>query len=84
MKLQAVVKIMLDFRCFMIGLSKMYLFIYSRVECGRLFLRGQNRSTNQRSGIILEVQNRRFCARGHGAHWRMRTKVFNFKKFQWA
>ena len=31
--------------------------LYSRVECGRLFLRGQNRSTNQRSGMILEVLN---------------------------
>ena len=26
--------------------------VYSRVECGRLFLSGENRSTDQRSGII--------------------------------
>ena len=72
--------------CFMIqyiGCAKMPI-LCSRVECGRLFLSGQNRSTYQRSGIILETQNRRFCARGHGTHWCMRTKVLNFKKFQWA
>ena len=47
----------------------------SRVERERLFLRGQNRSTNQRSGMILEVQNQRFSAHARGAHWRMRTKI---------
>ena len=36
---------------------------------------GQNRSTNQRSGMILEVQIQIF-----GAH----VKVFIFKKFQGA
>ena len=56
----------------------------NRVERGRLFLRGQNRSTNQRSGMILEVQNRRFSAHTRGAHWRMRTKVVIFKKLQGA
>ena len=30
--------------------------MYRRVERGRLFLIGQNRSTNERSGMILEVQ----------------------------
>ena len=51
----------------------------NRVECGRPFLSGQNRSTNQRSEMILEAQNRRFSAR---AHRRMRSKLFIFKKFQ--
>ena len=40
-----------------------------------IFLIGQNRSTNQRSGMILEVQIQIF-----GAH----VKVFIFKKFQGA
>ena len=56
----------------------------NRVERERLFLRGQNRATNQRSGMILEVQNRRFSAHARGAHWRIRTKVFIFKKLQEA
>ena len=55
-----------------------------RVERERLFLRGQNRATNQRSGMILEVQNRRFSAHARGAHLRIRTKVFIFKKLQEA
>ena len=42
----------------------------------------QNRSSNQRSGIILEVQIQNFGARG--AHWRTCVKVFIFKKFQGA
>ena len=42
-----------------------------------IFLIGQNRATNQRSGIILEVQIRSFSARR-----RTRVKVFIFKKFQ--
>ena len=49
----------------------------NRVECGRPFLSGQNRSTNQRSEMILEKQNRRFSA-----HRRMCSKLFIFKKFQ--
>ena len=53
--------------------------LYNRVECGRPFLSGQNRSTNQRSEMILEAQNRRFSVRG-----RMRSKLFIFKKFQGA
>ena len=52
-----------------------------RVECGRPFLSGQNRATNQRSGMILDVQNRRFSEHARSAHRRMRTKVFIFKKF---
>ena len=42
----------------------------------KTFLRGQNRSTNQRSGMILEVQNQA-SVRTRAA----RTKVFIFKKF---
>ena len=34
--------------------------MYIRVERGRLFVIGQNRSTNQWLGMILEVQNRSF------------------------
>ena len=39
------------------------------VECGIFFLIGQNRSSNQRSGIILEVQFQNFdvCALRTGA-----------------
>ena len=59
-------------------------FFSIRVECGLLFLNGQNRSTNQRSGMILEVQYRRFSARARGAHRRMRIKVFILKKFHGA
>ena len=34
--------------------------VYSRVECGNFFLIGQNRSSNQRSGMVLEVQFQNF------------------------
>ena len=44
-----------------------------------IFLIGQNRSAIQRSGMILEVQIHIF-----GAHYRMRIKVFIFKKFPGA
>ena len=57
---------------------------YNRVECWRPFLSGQNRSTNQRSGMIFEVQNRRFSARARarGVHRRMQmhSKVIILKK----
>ena len=39
------------------------LLLYNRVECGDLFLIGQNRSGNQRSGMILGVQIQNFSAR---------------------
>ena len=64
--------------------SKTTRYMRSRVERGTLFLRGQNRSTNQMSGMILEVQNRRFSARLRSARQRMCSKVFIFKKFQGA
>ena len=44
------------------------------------FLIGQNRSTNQSSGMIFEVQIQISGARAQ----RMRIKVFIFKKFQEA
>ena len=37
--------------------------VHSRVECGHFFLIGQNRSSNQRSGTILEVRFQNFGAR---------------------
>ena len=50
----------------------------SRVECWH-FLIGQNRSSNQRSGMILELQIQNFRASR-----RTRVKVLIFKKFQGA
>ena len=52
--------------------------VYSRVECG-IFLIGQNRSTNQRSGMIFKSKSKfSLCALA------VRIKVFIFKKFQGA
>ena len=45
---------------------------------------GQNRSTNQRSGMILEVQFQNFDGHAHRARLRTRFKVFIFLKFQGA
>ena len=74
-------------KCLYIQAILREFMIYSvcnRVECGWLFLIGQNRSTNQRSGMILEFKNQRFNARARGAHQRTRIKVFIFKNFQGA
>ena len=46
----------------------------------KFFLIGQNRSGNQRSGMILEVQIQNFGARAKSR--RTRVKVFILKKFQ--
>ena len=46
------------------------------MERGTLFLRGQNRSTNEMSGMILEVQNRRVSSQACGVRQRMSSKVF--------
>ena len=48
--------------------------LITRVELFFLLI-GQNRSRNQRSGMILEVQIQSF-----GEHWLMRIKVSIFKK----
>ena len=56
--------------------------LYCTVHQGgvwNFFLIGQNRASNQRSGMILEVQIRSFGARAHGARRCMRVKVFIFK-----
>ena len=45
---------------------------------------GQNRSTNQRSGIILEVQIQNFSERERCTRRCTSVKVFIFKKFQGA
>ena len=58
--------------------------LHIRVECGIFFLIGQNRSNNQRSGMILEVQIRSFSTRERGARRRTLVKVFILKKFQGA
>ena len=60
----------------------MYIMVFILSETGgvwNFFLIGQNRSTSQRSGMILEVQIQIF-----GARRRTRVKVFIFKKFQGA
>ena len=49
------------------------------------FLRGQSRSTNQWSGMILEVQNRRFSARAcvkRASACAQCSKVLIFKNFR--
>ena len=48
------------------------------------FLFGQKRSSNQRSGMILEVQFQNFGTRMCRAPWCTRIKVFIFKNFQGA
>ena len=48
--------------------------MHTRVECGNFFI-SQNRSTNQRSGMILDIQIQIF-----GACQGMHVKVFIFKK----
>ena len=50
------------------------LMLITRVELFFLLI-SQNRSRNQRSGMILEVQIQSF-----GEHWLMRIKVSIFKK----
>ena len=46
----------------------------------KFFLIGQNRSTNQRSGMILEVQIQNFGAHACCARQRTRVKVLIFQK----
>ena len=55
-----------------------HMYTHNRVECGFFFI-GETTSSNQRLGIILEVQIKSF-----GARRRTRVKVFLFKKFQGA
>ena len=45
-------------------------FLFTRVELLYIFFIGQNRSSNLRSGMILEVQIQNFGARGRGARRR--------------
>ena len=59
--------------CFDVSLA--YYILYSRVECG-FFLIGQNRSCNERSGMILEVQIQNFCKLLAGAY----ASKFSFLK----
>ena len=40
-----------------------------RVECGIFFFIGQNRLSNQRSGMILEVQFQNFGAHAHQSYY---------------
>ena len=58
-----------------------------QISCGlgwsvEIFLIGQNGSTKQSSGMILEIQIQNFCTHVRGACPRTRVKVFIFKKFQ--
>ena len=41
--------------CFSYGLLVLVLYICNRVECGIFFQMGQNRSSNQSSGMILDA-----------------------------
>ena len=65
--------------CHMCSKIHQFFFIWLiniRVECG-IFLIKQNRSSNPRSGMILEVQIRSFGASVRQCMW---VKVFIFKK----
>ena len=57
------------------------VIIWSWVECGHFFIK-QNKSSNLRSGMILEVKIQNFGSRALGM--RRRNKVFIFKTFQGA
>ena len=60
-----------------------HTLIYSRGSV-EFFLIGPNRSSNQWSGMILEVHFQNFGTRSHMLHRCTYVKVFIFKKFQGA
>ena len=65
--------------------TNMYCILCNRVECGHFFERTeQNSSTNQRSGVILEVRFQNFNPSERRARRRTHVKVLIFKKFQGA